>query len=76
MGNQNNETRGFLMYQGHTNQEVVLNDILVKRICGSNEVYIELLKYTNRNGIELISLSEYLIEILLYKIGFNKGVKP
>lgn len=61
------------MYQVYTNQEVVLNDILVKRICGSNDAYIELSKYTNRNGIELISLSEYSIEILLYKIGFNKG---
>jgi len=61
------------MYQGHTNQEVVLNDILVKRICGSNDAYIELLKYTNRNSIELISLSEYSIERLLCKIGFNKG---
>ena len=63
------------MYQGHTNQEVVLNDILVKRICGSDDAYIELLKYTNRNSIEMISLSKYSIERLLYKIGFNKGEK-
>ena len=60
------------MYYGYTNQEVVLNDILVKRICGSNEVYVELLKYANRNNIELVCLSEVLIERLLYKIGFNK----
>lgn len=61
------------MYQEYTNQEVVLNDTLVKRICGSDDAYIELLKYTNRNGIELISLSEYSIEKLLHKIGSNKG---
>lgn len=61
------------MYQGRTNQAVVLNDILVKRICGSNEAYVELLKYANRNNVELVGLSEVLIERLLYKIGFNKG---